>query len=48
MNKKLDPQESQIAKHAEKRFGMPRLVELAKRLQPRDLSGRLARMLKGK
>ena len=40
--------DSRLARYSKDRFGISRIVSLAKRIQPRDLSGRLARLMKEK
>jgi hypothetical protein len=40
--------DSRLARYSKDRFGIPRIVALAKTIQPRDLSGRLARLMKEK
>jgi hypothetical protein len=40
--------ESRLARYSKDRFGTPRITTLGKRIQPRDLSGRLARLMKEK
>jgi hypothetical protein len=40
--------DSRLARYSKDRFGISRIVALAKRIQPRDLSGRLARLLSEK
>ena len=40
--------DSRFARYSKDRFGIPRIVALAKTIQPRDLSGRLARLMKEK
>jgi len=40
--------ESRLARYSKDRFGISRIVSLAKTIQPRDLSGRLARLMKEK
>ena len=38
--------DSRLARYSKDRFGLPRIAALAKRIQPRDLSGRLAKFVK--
>jgi hypothetical protein len=40
--------DSRLARYSKDRFGIPRLVSLAKRIEPRDLSGRLSKLIREK
>jgi len=40
--------DSRLARYSKDRFSAPKITTLGKRIQPRDLSGRLARLLKEK
>jgi hypothetical protein len=40
--------DSRLARYSKDRFGTPRITTLGKRIEPRDLSGRLARLMEKK